>query len=319
MKTSRINLFWLAVPILLGIATRVFADDFPQAYIKDQLARAAQGVSIDITELKAGELISVQYVERPVFIYRRTRSDIKSIESAPEAIYADPIGSDFRAAILHEYGSSSSAVWARLLLSSRKIAMTRRFRSIKPDLAIIAGWSPVSGCLLGRIEAKSRTIPGAIFTDPCTGAKFDSAGRIFLEQPSTAVGNRSLMLNVAIPPYHIDKNGKIKLGLDDGEILPDLNFSRDELYSNKEPTMVLLTAARYNDIDTVRAALEQGAKADYFKEGVGSPIDAACIGSSMEIIKLLVAHGARKTPHTLNAATFVGRKDLVTYLNSLPE
>jgi hypothetical protein len=45
--------------------------------------------------------------------------------------------------------------------------------------------------------------------------------------------------------------------------------------------------------------------------GKGSPLDAAIIGSSMKIIELLIATGAKPTQHSLNAANFVKRHEVV--------
>jgi len=132
------------------------------------------------------------------------------------------------------------------------------------------------------------------------------------------VGKRRASSNLSVPPYQLIQGNKLIIGPKPGEAIPELNFSRNELYADKDPTKLLIAAARYNDIETVHAALKAGAKADYFRHGEGSPIDAAVIGSSMEVIKLLVAHGARQTPNTVNGASFVGRQEVVEYLKSLP-
>ena len=96
--------------------------------------------------------------------------------------------------------------------------------------------------------------------------------------------------------------------------IPELNFTRDDFYHEKDPTKILIMAARYNDIDTAKVALNQGAKADFFKPGEGSPIDAAIIGSSMDVIKLLIAHGAKATPNSFNAAKAVNRQEVIELL-----
>jgi Rieske Fe-S protein len=319
MNLLRLDRFLLPALLAFSVASNVFADEFPQSYIRNQLTQAATEVSVDTSHLKAGEFMSIRYVGRPVYIYRRTASDIKSLESAQEKQFADPDDSGFRASVLREYGSSSSAVWARLLFLAQPIAMKRRFRSINQEFAVIGGWSPESGCSLAFVEVKNRIAPGVIFKDPCSGAQFDAAGKAFSTASIIPLMERQTSSNVAIPPYHVEKNGKISFGITPGTTIPELNFTREELYGNLDSTMLLLTAARYNDMDTVRAALKQGADANFYKAGVGSPIDAAVVGSSMEVIKLLVDHGAKKTPKTLNGAKFVGRQDVIAYLESMPD
>lgn len=312
-QTSSLSLTVLALSaaILVTCASKATADGFPAEYIREQLAEAKRSITVDVRHLAGGELLAVQYVGRPVFVYRRTPSDIRDIETADENALADPLANRLRASIRSEYGSSSSAIWARLLLLSQPIAKSQPFRSIDNTLAVVAGWSPESGCLLTFVEPKDRTAPGVLFRDPCTGARFDAAGRALASTLSISAGKRNATYNLAVPPYRIEQGYKLIIGPRPDEIIPELNFSRHELYLDSDPTKLLIAAARYNDIETVRAALNAGAKANYYKHGEGSPIDAAAIGSSMEVIRLLVSHGARQTPNTANAASFLGRQEVL--------
>lgn len=308
----------LTAAFLIGFVCDVSADEFPETYIRQQLVEAKRGIPVDVSQLAGGQLFSVKYLGRPVFIYRRTPSDIRQIENEDASGLADPQGNNIRASIRREYGSSSSAVWARLLLLTQAIAAKYPYRSIDKTLTVVAGWSPESGCVIRFIEPNARTTPGVVFRDPCTGAQFDAAGRAFAVELSTPSGKRQASSNLSIPPYWLETNQKLVIGPQVVDSIPELPFSRDELYIDKDPTKLLIAAARYNDIDTAQAALKAGAKADYFKAGEGSPIDAAVIGSSMTVIELLVAHGARQTPNTANGALFVGRQEVLTYLKSVP-
>lgn len=308
---------------LFALALCVFtfqaiADGFPESYIQKGLLEARQGIPIDVTSLKPGERLVTEYVGRPVSVYRRTASDIDAIEAAQEITLADSRGKNLRASIRSEYGSSSSAVWARLLLLSQPIEKKYPFRSIDKGLLVVAGWGPGSGCALQFIDPSDRKTSSAIFRDPCSGAQFDASGRVFRSSMAGSPGTQPTSFNLAIPPYRIE-GGRLTIGLAKDQGIPELSFTRGDLYPENEPTKLLISAARYNDIDTLRVALKMGAKADYFKPGEGSPIDAAAVGSSMEIIKLLVANGAKQTPNTINAASFVGRKDLIDYLKSVPK
>lgn len=311
--TNRLNLMMRALggALLVACVSKASADDFPAAYIQGQLAEAKRSITVNVGRLAGGELLTVEYVGRPIFVYHRTPSEIRKIETADESALTDPRGNRLRASIRSEYGSSSSAVWARLLLLSQPIARKYPFRSIDNTLIVVAGWSPESGCTLAWIKPKERTTTGAFFRDPCTGAQFDAAGRALAGVLSTPAGTRDAWYNLAVPPYRIEQGEKLIIGPRPDESIPELNFSREELYTDKNPTKLLITAARYNDIETVRAALKAGAKADFYKPGEGSPIDAAVIGSSMEVIKLLVNYGARRTPNTVNAALAVGRQEVL--------
>lgn len=78
-----------------------------------------------------------------------------------------------------------------------------------------------------------------------------------------------------------------------------------------------MIASSYNDYEMVVNALEEGADAEYFVIGKGSPLDSAISGSSMSIIHLLIENGATPTLNSLNVATFVGRSDVIQLLKSL--
>jgi Rieske Fe-S protein len=296
----------------IAISSQVFANEFPESYINQGLAKAQRGISIDVSHLKKGELLTVQYVGRPIFVYRRTDEDIATIEKISMNVLSDPIDAGTRDSIKAEYGSSSSAVWARLLLLSQPLAKRTPCRSLDKNLLVVAGWSTESGCALTFIGRKSKVL----FRDPCTGAEFDSSGRIFSGTLSIGAAPRRASYNLAIPPYRLEGDSTLVVGPASGQAIPELDFTSADLYTQQDPTKLLIAAARYNDMDRVKLALQQGAKADYFKLGEGSPIDAAVIGSSMAIIKLLVVHGAELTPHTMQAAEFIGREDVVKYLAS---
>jgi len=83
------------------------------------------------------------------------------------------------------------------------------------------------------------------------------------------------------------------------------------------PTERLITACRYNDLEAAKQALKDGANANYFEIGKGSPLDAAIIGSSMKVIDFLIANGAKPTPNSLNAARFIGRTDLIQVISKM--
>jgi ankyrin repeat protein len=85
-------------------------------------------------------------------------------------------------------------------------------------------------------------------------------------------------------------------------------------YSNLSPTERLIEAAKFNDMDQAEKALKDGAQADYFVWGKGSPLDAAIIGSDMEVIELLFEKGAKETPNSKNAAEFMNRRKVLELL-----
>ena len=82
-----------------------------------------------------------------------------------------------------------------------------------------------------------------------------------------------------------------------------------------KPTRVITASKRrFGQASTVKLALKEGAKAYVFTLGEGSPFDAAVIGSSLDVIKLLVKNGARPTSNTHYIARVLRRQDVIDYL-----
>ncbi len=302
-----------AATALCVLAPYAHADAFPDDYVSRGLAAASKGVTVDVAQLSEGAMLSVQYVGRPVYVYRRTPSDVAWLQRKANSELQDPRNRGFRESVRREFGSTSSTVWARLLLAAESTAAYTPLRSRDKVFLVIAGWGPSSGCALALVPPADRAGTGVVFRDPCTGATFDAAGRVFSRTPSTDASLSPPILNIAVPPYQLDGH-HVVLGPATGQALPALTFSMAELCGRGSPTQSLICAARYNDIESVREALRAGADVNYFRPGEGSPIDAAIIGSSIEVINLLLEHGATPTPNSEGAAHFVQRDDVLTLL-----
>jgi len=300
--------------LLFGVAfwaPPLFADDYPAGYIAKQLSDAQKPIEINVSNMEPGQLIAVDYVDRPVWVYQRTAKDIEQLSKADNSHLADPKSENLISSIEASYGSSSSYVWTRLLLVDQPEIEKLLFRSRKEQFFVVGGWSPHSGCALSLATPEKRDAEGVVFYDPCVGASFDGAGRILKGELTGDAAGASATYNTFIPPYMFRKDKTLIIGLRDANELPELQGVRERRYLGMAPTEKLITAARYDDLDTVRLALREGADAEYYAPGKGSPLDAAIIGSSMEVIKLLIANGARPTPNSLNAANFVGRTEVI--------
>jgi len=314
MRTSHLSFLRAASVAIAVLAAPRFAlpSDFPEGYVANGLVEAVRGLSVNIDALAAGEMLSAQFVGRPVYIYRRTTADLASLERRPSSELADPKNQRFRDSVRREYGSTSSAVWARLLLAAEPISV-RPSRSLDSAIFVVAGWGPGSGCALALTSATERASKGALFRDPCTGATFDAAGRALAQSRGAGGAPTAALFNIAVPPYRMERQ-RILLGPADAASLPQLPFSQAELYGAGSPTQRLIGAARYNDMRVIREAIAAGAVVTYFRPGEGSPLDAAIVGSSTAVIELLMQHGATSTPNSEAAARFLGREDVLALL-----
>lgn len=315
MRTSRRSFFRAASIATAWLAAHglVLALEFPEGHVANELAEATRGLSVNIDALAEGEMLSAKFVGRPVYIYRRTAADVARLERQPTSELADPSSQRFRESVKREYGSTSSTVWARMLLAAERVARSPTTRSLDSTVFVVAGWGPESGCALTLTPAADRASKPFLFRDPCTGGTFDAAGRAFTPSKSSLGAQGAAAFNLAVPPYRLERH-RILLGPASAASLPELPFSAADLYGVGSPTQRLIGAARYNDVRAIREAIRAGADVNYFRPGEGSPIDAAIVGSSTAVIQLLLQHGAKPTPNSEAAAQFLGRQDVLALL-----
>ena len=151
----------------------------------------AQGapVEVDIATLKPGELKTVEWRGKPVWILRRTPAMLSSLESVRGRL-ADP----------DSHVSSQQPEYAR-----------NPARSIEPELFVTVSLCTHLGCIPSYAPE-----PGSIQSDwpggfycPCHGSKFDLAGRVFKGSPAPT--------NLVIPPHEFRGGGLLMIGLDAAE------------------------------------------------------------------------------------------------------
>lgn len=316
-QTMKIHNLLILVIVSVTWSPVLTADDYPEGYIARQLKSVITPIEVNISRLKPGQLMAIQYVDMPVWIYRRTTNDIEYLSKDDSSTLADPKSVNLISSIEAAYGSSASYVWGRLLLVDQPVIEKKPYRSLKEEIFVVGGWSPHSGCVLTYQSPNNRKSPNAAFYDPCTGAIFDVAGRIAKGiLKVNGVGNPA-SYNLYIPPYRFKNDTALLVGLSEAKKLPEIHVSKEHRYLGKTPTEKLLAACSYNDLDTVKLALKEGANARYYAVGKGSPLDAAIIGSSMKVVELLIANGAKPTPNSLNAANAVGRSEVVKLIKGM--
>ena len=289
------------------------ADDFPGGLIRERMELASRGVEVDVGKLKPGELSEVEYVGRPVLVYRRTNAERAYLKKPADASLADPSGQNISASIEAAYESAPAIVWTRLLLVDQPALEASPTRSKLEEYLVIAGWSPASGCRLKLNPPGKRPLRLATFSDSCSRAAFDAAGRS-LQRDDMPTAAR---YNLYIPPHRFTAPDRLVIGLEPGSEAPELKFSHARQYRDDDATYNLIIAARYDDAKMVDAALEKGANVNGFRRDEGSPLDAAIIGSRMDTVKLLIQRGAQPTGRSMRAAEFIGRREVWELLEAM--
>ena len=174
-----------------GAAVVATAVPFVASLTPSERAKAAGApVEADISKLQPGEMMTVEWRGKPVWILRRTPQMLEEIKKA------DPMVSD----------PSSER-------PQQPEYAKNEYRSIKPEVWVAVGICTHLGCspsakfTPGAESGISPDWPGG-FLCPCHGSKFDLAGRVFKSVPAPT--------NLEIPPYKYLTDAKILIG-DDGK------------------------------------------------------------------------------------------------------
>lgn len=177
-----------AVGGAIGVAVAV---PFVASLTPSERAKAAGApVEADIGKLAPGEMMTVEWRGKPVWILRRTPEQLASLKKT-DALVSDP-NSDKQ--MQPEYAKNEH-------------------RSIKPEYLVMVGicthlgCSPSSKFKEGADSGISPDWPGG-FLCPCHGSTFDLAGRVYKSKPAPD--------NLEVPPHKYLSDAKLLIG-DDGK------------------------------------------------------------------------------------------------------
>jgi len=183
---------WLIASTCAGAAGGVaVAVPFVSTFAPSERAKAAgAAVVVDISGIKPGEKVTVEWRGKPVWIIRRTPEQIESLQKT-EAQVADP-NSDRKAYPTPGYAKN-------------------QHRSIKPEIFVGVGICSHLGCSPSDKFATGAqpSLPddwNGGFLCPCHGSTFDLAGRVFKNKPAPD--------NLEVPPHMYLSDTRILIGED---------------------------------------------------------------------------------------------------------
>lgn len=169
-----------------GVATLV---PFVASMTPSERARAAGApVEADISKLKPGEMMTVEWRGKPVWIVNRTPEMLASLKKTDDRV-SDPKSERPQQP---EYAKNED-------------------RSIKPEYLVVIGicthlgCSPTAKFKEGPESGVGEDWPGG-FVCPCHGSRFDLAGRVYKSMPAPA--------NLEVPPYMYLSDTRILIGED---------------------------------------------------------------------------------------------------------
>lgn len=144
-------------------------------------------VEVDIAGLGQGQLLTVEWRGKPVWILRRTDAMLAALRGHDDLL-ADP-----------QSRRSDQPPYAR-----------NEFRSLKPDLVVLVAICTHLGCVpTFRPQPGAADLgaswPGGFFC-PCHGSKFDLAGRVYKNVPAPT--------NLEVPPHRYRTDSLLLIGED---------------------------------------------------------------------------------------------------------
>ncbi len=189
MDSSRRTLL-IATSAVGGAGVVATAVPFVASLTPSDRAKAAGApVEADISKLAPGEMMTVEWRGRPVWILRRTEEMLASLEKT-ESQVADPTSE-----------RDQQPAYAK-----------NQHRSIRPEYLVAIGICTHLGCSpserfrTGAASGISEDWAGGFFC-PCHGSYFDLAGRVFRSMPAPS--------NLVVPPHKYLSDATILVGEDE--------------------------------------------------------------------------------------------------------
>lgn len=162
---------------------------FVSSMLPSQRAKAAGApVEVDVSTLAPGQMITVEWRGKPVWIFNRSQEMLDTLAKLDDAV-ADP----------------------KSEVKQQPDYCRNETRSIKPNLLVAVGicthlgCSPSSKFKKGGEEGMPPEWLGG-FLCPCHGSTFDFAGRVFRNKPAPS--------NLEVPPHTYLSDTRILIGED---------------------------------------------------------------------------------------------------------
>ncbi len=181
---------WLIVTAAAGgAALAVSAVPFVRSLQPSERAKAAgASIEVDVSKLAPGEMMTVEWRGKPVWILHRTPEMLAGLEAISDRL-ADP---DSRRRQQPQYAGN-------------------RHRSVRPELFVAVGicthlgCSPTEKLKAGADSGIGDDWPGG-FICPCHGSRFDLAGRVYNSMPAPD--------NLEVPPHIFLSDTRLLIGED---------------------------------------------------------------------------------------------------------
>ena len=175
-----------------GVGVACVAVPFVSTFQPSERAKAAgAAVEVDISAIKPGEKITVEWRGKPVWILKRTPEQLASLPKV-DAQLADPNSKRKADELTPAYARNEN-------------------RSIKPEMLVVVGICSHLGCSPSDklVAGPQPSLPddwAGGFLCPCHGSTFDLAGRVYKNKPAPD--------NLEVPPHMYLSDTRLLIGED---------------------------------------------------------------------------------------------------------
>jgi ubiquinol-cytochrome c reductase iron-sulfur subunit len=182
---------WIIASSCVGVVGAGFtAVPFVSSFEPSERARAAgAAVEADISGLKPGEKMTVEWRGKPVWIVRRTPEQLAELPKVDGKL-ADPESKRTNFSTTPEYARND-------------------WRSLKKEYLVLVGICTHLGCSPGDkfTPGPQPSLPddwAGGFLCPCHGSTFDMSGRVYKDKPAPD--------NLEVPPYQYLSDTRLLIG-----------------------------------------------------------------------------------------------------------
>lgn len=193
LRLTRRRFLTATASVVGALGVGVVATPFLE-YMEPSARALAQGapVDIDIGKLEPGQMITVKWRSKPVWVLRRTDKQLKTLPTMDSQL-KDP-------------KSRAAQEPAELVKES---GWDNEARAIRPEYLVLVGVCTHLGC---TPEYRPRSDSGGLGADwkggffcPCHGSRYDLSGRVMNGSPAP--------LNLPVPPYYFTSDHSVRVGI----------------------------------------------------------------------------------------------------------
>lgn len=183
---SRRKFLTASATVVGGVGVACAITPFLSSWKPSKKAKAAgSAIEVDVSKLQFSQMLTVEWRGRPVWIVRRSKSQLKSLDKVNDLL-RDPASEE----------------------SEQPSFASNKYRSNNPEYVVLVGICTHLGCSPLYRPDRTDVVLGSDwqggFFCPCHGSKFDLSGRVYKDVPAPT--------NLPVPPYHFQKDGTLVVG-----------------------------------------------------------------------------------------------------------